>query len=337
MFYWTCFCIFKYAIIFKAKRVPNWRMMITIVKIPVEDGIFFCKKIGGGIVSLLNLDHFSKEDILSLLDLALEFKRGKKVDFKQKKVVCNLFFEPSTRTHYSFDMAAKRLGCQTINFNTEGSALEKNESFYDTVKFFEAIEPDVLVIRSQIDNYYKQFNNFKIPIVNGGDGVSNHPSQSLLDLLTIYENFNRIDNLNILIVGDIKHSRVAHTNIDILERLGNKVFLAGPKSFQEEDLFFVDFDEYVDKVDVVMMLRIQFERHQDAFDFEKEEYLDKYGLNQARYDKLKDDAIIMHPAPFNRGIEIADEIVEADKSRIFEQMKNGLYLRMGVLYNELKQ
>jgi len=288
-------------------------------------------------MSLYNLDAFSKEDIVSLLELALEFKNGKKVNFNQEKVVCNLFFEPSTRTHYSFDMAAKRLGCQTINFNTEGSALEKNESFYDTVKFFEAIEPDVLVIRSQIDKYYESFSNFKVPIVNGGDGVSNHPTQSLLDLLTIYEQFKRLDNLNILIVGDIKHSRVAHTNIKIMEKLGNQVFLAGPPPFQEEDLFFVDLDEYLPKVDVVMMLRIQFERHQESFEFSKEEYLDHYGLNQRRYDLLKDDAIIMHPAPFNRGIEIADEIVEADKSRIFTQMKNGLFLRMGVLYNELNK
>lgn len=287
-------------------------------------------------MSLLNLKDFSKNDILELLDLALEFKNGKQVDFANKKVVANLFFEPSTRTHYSFDMAAKRLGCQTLNFYPESSSLEKMETFYDTVKFFEAIEPDALVIRSKIDNYYNQFNNFKIPIINGGDGVSNHPTQSLLDLLTIYEQFGRVDGLNILIVGDIKHSRVAHTNIDILERLGNKVYLSSPKPFQEADLFFEDLDETIQKVDVVMLLRVQFERHQESFDIKQEEYLDKYGLNKKRYEMMQDNAIILHPAPFNRGIEIDGDLVEADKSRIFEQMKNGLFLRMAVLYNELK-
>jgi aspartate carbamoyltransferase catalytic subunit len=287
-------------------------------------------------MSLLNLKQFNKEDIISLLDLAIEFKNGKKVDYNQNKVACNLFFEPSTRTHYSFDMAAKRLGCQTINFNTDTSSLVKNETFYDTVKFFETIKPDVLVIRSIIDNYYEQFNNFKIPIVNGGDGVSNHPTQSLLDLLTIYEQFKTIDNLNILIVGDIKHSRVAHTNIDILERLGNKVFLAGPEHFQEEGLFFVDLDEYMTKVDVVMLLRVQFERHEKSGIVEKRDYLNKYGLNKKRYDMLKENAIILHPAPFNRGVEIDGNLVEANKSRIFAQMENGLYLRMAVLYKELE-
>lgn len=287
-------------------------------------------------MSLLNLKDFSKNDILELLDLALEFKNGKQVDFANKKVVANLFFEPSTRTHYSFDMAAKRLGCQTLNFYPESSSLEKMETFYDTVKFFEAIEPDALVIRSKIDNYYNQFNNFKIPIINGGDGVSNHPTQSLLDLLTIYEQFGRVDGLNILIVGDIKHSRVAHTNIDILERLGNKVYLSSPKPFQEADLFFEDLDETIQKVDVVMLLRVQFERHQESFDIKQEEYLDKYGLNKKRYEMMQDNAIILHPAPFNRGIEIDGDLVEADKSRIFDQMKNGLFLRMAVLYNELK-
>ncbi|WP_423364376.1 aspartate carbamoyltransferase catalytic subunit [Mycoplasma sp. P36-A1] len=287
-------------------------------------------------MSLLNLNDFTKKEIIDLLDLAIEFKNGKEVDFKMKKVVCNLFFEPSTRTHYSFDMAAKRLGCQTINFNPDSSSLEKMETFYDTIKFFESIEPDALIIRSKIDNYYKQLNNIKIPIINGGDGVSNHPSQSLLDLLTIYETYNRIDNLNILIVGDIKHSRVAHTNIDILERLGNKIYLSSPEPFQEKDLFFEDLDKTIPKVDVVMLLRVQFERHAHKFEIDKEEYLDKYGLNQKRYNMMKENAIILHPAPFNRGIEIASELVEAPKSKIFDQMNNGLYLRMAVIYNELK-
>ena len=288
-------------------------------------------------MNLLNLYGYSKADILALLDLALAFKSGqKKVDYQQKKIVCNLFFEPSTRTHYSFVMAAQRLGCQTISFNPSGSSLEKNETFYDTVKFFEAIKPDALIIRSREDNYYTQLKNLKVPLINAGDGKSNHPTQSLLDLVTIYENFKTISGLKILIVGDIKHSRVAHTNIDILERLGNEVLLTGPPAFQEEGLFFVNFDEYIAQVDVVMLLRIQFERHQEQSGLNYETYLEEYGLSKARYARLKPEAIILHPAPFNRGLEIDTALVESEKSRIFEQMTNGLYLRMAVLANALK-
>lgn len=287
-------------------------------------------------MSLLHLKDKTKEDIYQIIDLALEFKNGKKIDFNQQKIAVNLFLEPSTRTHYSFEMAAKRLGCQTIDFNPDISSLKKDETFYDTIKFFESIEPDILIIRDKQDNYYEQFKNFKIPIVNGGDGVSNHPTQSLLDLMSIYEKFQTISGLNILIVGDIKHSRVAHTNIDILKRLGNNVFLTSPKPLQEAEFSYVDFDEYLAKADVVMLLRIQFERHQGSLDISYKEYLDLYGLNKKRYDMMKEDAIILHPAPFNRGLEIADELVESEKSYIYRQMKNGLFIRMAVLYSELK-
>ncbi|MFV0380086.1 MAG: aspartate carbamoyltransferase catalytic subunit [Anaerorhabdus sp.] len=287
-------------------------------------------------MSLLNLKEYCKDDIMSLLDLAFEFKKGKQVDYLQKRVICNLFFEPSTRTHYSFEMAAIRLGCKTINFNPDTSSICKNETMYDTVRFFESIEPDLLVIRDRSDNYYTQFKNMKIPIVNGGDGKLSHPTQSLLDLMTIYENFNKISNLKILIIGDIKHSRVAHTNIEILKKLGNEVFLSSPKEFQQSDLFFVDIDDVIEKMDVVMVLRVQFERHEDL-SFNPKNFLEEFGLSDARVKKLKSDAIIMHPAPFNEGVEISRGAIECDKSKIFEQMKNGLYLRMAVLHSELQK
>lgn len=286
-------------------------------------------------MSLLNLHHFGKDEILSILDLAFEFKNGKNVNFNQEKVICNLFFEPSTRTHYSFEMAAKRLGCQTIDFNPSGSSILKNETMEDTVRFFESIEPDVLVIRDREDRYYEKFKNIKIPIVNGGDGASSHPTQSLLDLMTIYEHFNTISNLKILILGDIKHSRVAHTNIEILKKLGNEVFLSSPKEFRQPDLFFVEIDEVIQEVDVVMVLRVQLERHENL-SFDPENFLELHGLSKKRYDLIKENAIVMHPAPFNEGVEIAREVIEAPKSRIFHQMKNGLFLRMAVLYNELR-
>lgn len=287
-------------------------------------------------MSLLHLRDKSKDDILDIINLALEFKNGKKIDFQQQKVIVNLFFEPSTRTHYSFDMAAKRLGCQTIDFNPDISSLKKNESFYDTIKFFESIEPDIMIIRSEEDNYYNQFDNFKIPIVNGGDGITSHPTQSLLDLMSIYEKFKTISDLKIMIAGDVKYSRVAHTNIDIFKRLGNEVYLASPEPLQDAEFSYVDFDEYLPQVDVIMLLRTQKERHHGQVDIDYDTYLENHGLNQKRYDSLKEDAIILHPAPVNRGLEIASDLVEADKSYIYRQMNNGLYIRMAVLFNELK-
>ena len=287
-------------------------------------------------MNLFEIGDLSNKEIVEILELAKEFKAGKQVDFKNQKIVANLFFEPSTRTHYSFVVAAYKLGCRVLDFDPISSSLGKNETFYDTVKFFEAIEADAIVIRSKENKYFEKLNNVKVPILNGGDGTNAHPTQSLLDLLTIYESFNTISNLNILIVGDIKHSRVAHSNIEMLERLNNKVYLSGPKQFQEEGLFFVDIDEYIDKVDVVMLLRVQFERHSEEFDITSREYLEEYGLNFKRYTKLKDEAIIMHPGPVNRMVEVDDFVVECSKSRILEQVNNGLYIRMAVLYNALK-
>ncbi|MEG0686251.1 MAG: aspartate carbamoyltransferase, partial [Erysipelotrichales bacterium] len=195
-------------------------------------------------MSLLDLRNKTNDEIVSILDLAIEFKNGKEVDFKRKKIVANLFFEASTRTHYSFEMAAKRLGAETLEFYPTNSSLEKAETFYDTIKFFESIESDAIVIRHEDNKYFEQLNNIKVPILNGGDGTNAHPTQSLLDLMTIYEQFNTLSNLKVLIVGDIKHSRVAHSNIDVLQRLNNEVYLCGPDQFQEEELFFVDIDEY---------------------------------------------------------------------------------------------
>ncbi len=289
-------------------------------------------------MNILNLDDFSVEQIEKILNLAEEFKNGKKVDYEGKKVISNLFFEPSTRTHYSFDMAALRLGCKTQNFDSGNSSLKKGESLYDTVKTFEMFGTDALVIRHVENEYYNQLvGKINIPILNAGDGTGNHPSQSLLDLLTIKQEFGKFEGLKIVIVGDIKHSRVAHTNIKVMQRLGMTVYISGPEEYKEEGYNYVELDEIIDKVDIVMLLRVQHERHSTSMQETVEEYHKAYGLNKQRVDQMKPTSIIMHPAPFNRGVEIADDVVECEKSRIFKQVQNGVYVRMALIHVALEE
>lgn len=287
-------------------------------------------------MDVLNLDDFSTEEINKILDLAQEFKEGKKVDYKGEKVIANLFFEPSTRTHYSFDMAALRLGCKTQNFDAGNSSLKKGETLYDTVKTFEMFGVDAFVIRHVENEYYKQLiGKINVPILNAGDGTGNHPSQSLLDLLTIRQEFGKFEGLKAVIVGDMAHSRVAHTNMKVMERLGMTVYTSGPEEYKEEGTNFVNLDEIIDKVDVVMLLRVQHERHEHSMIETVEEYHKLHGLNMHRVNKMKENAIIMHPAPFNRNVEIADDVVECDKSRIFKQVENGVFVRMALIHNAL--
>ncbi len=284
-------------------------------------------------MDVLSLDNFTKEEINKILDLAEEFKNGKKVDYKGEKIVANLFFEPSTRTHYSFDIAALKLGCKTQNFDASNSSLKKGESLYDTVKTFEMFGVNAVVIRHVENKYYnKLVGKINIPILNAGDGTGNHPSQSLLDLLTIKQEFGKFEGLKVVIVGDIRHSRVAHTNFNVMKRLGMEVFTSGPIEYKEEGFNYINLDEIINKVDVVMLLRVQHERHIEQMIETIKQYHEKFGLNKKRIQNMKENAIIMHPAPFNRGVEIADDIVECDKSRIFKQVQNGVYVRMALLH-----
>lgn len=283
-------------------------------------------------MNVLTLKDFSTNEIEKILNLANEFENGKEIDYKGKKIVANLFFEPSTRTHYSFDTAELRLGCNTINFDSENSSLKKGESLYDTIKTFESFGVDALVIRHKEDKYYEQLvDKINIPIINGGDGVENHPSQSLLDLYTIKKEFGKLEGLNIAIVGDIKHSRVAHSNIEVMQRLGMNVYTSGPEEFSEEKYNFGKLEDIISKMDIIMLLRVQYERHNEQLAISPEEYNKCYGLNLENINKMKKTAIIMHPAPFNRGIEITDDVVECDKSRIFAQIKNGVFIRMALI------
>jgi len=283
----------------------------------------------------LKLKDLTTEEIMKLLKVAITCKQGQYIDSLKGMIVANLFFEPSTRTHYSFNVAEEKLGMKVINFSSASSSIKKGESFYDTVKTFESLGVNALVIRSEINEYYNQLDKIKIPILNAGDGVKNHPSQSLLDIYTIYEHFGYFKGLNIVIVGDIEHSRVAHTNIEIMNRLGMNTYISGPKVFQDNSAKFIEFEDGIEKMDIVMMLRIQHERHHENMKLSQEEYHQKYGLNIDRVKKMKENSIIMHPAPVNRNVEISDEVMECDKSKIFTQMENGVYVRMAMILRSL--
>lgn len=287
-------------------------------------------------MNVFKLSDFSCEKINEILDLAFEFKNGKEVDYHGKKSVAFLFFENSTRTHYSFEKAALNLGCVTQNFEAATSSVQKGETLYDTVRLFECIGHDAIVIRHQKNNYFNDLKGVHVPILSGGDGTGNHPSQSLLDLMTIREHFGHFEGLKVAIVGDIAHSRVAHSNYEVMTRLGMEVYMSGPEEFKEEGYPYKPFDELVDEADVMMLLRVQHERHASGMKISKEDYHQKYGLTMERVNRMKDNAIIMHPAPFNRNVEIADDVVECEKSKIFEQMHNGVFVRMALLYMALE-
>lgn len=287
--------------------------------------------------NLLRLQDLSIEEINNILDLAQSIKDKEISPLVENKIIANLFFEPSTRTHYSFATAEARLGCKTIDFSPNSSSMKKGETFYDTIKTFESFGVDGLVIRDAKNQWYKELiNKIKVPIINAGDGSADHPTQTLLDLLTIKQEFGKFEGLKVLVVGDISHSRVAHSNILNMRRLGMEVFVSAPDIFKDNQYNYVDFDEYISKVDVINMLRIQNERLEKDCKYNVQQYNKEFGLNNERLRKMKPNAIIIHPAPFNRNVEINDDVIESKPSRIFKQISNGVYIRMAVLLTILR-
>lgn len=287
--------------------------------------------------NIVKMSNLTNEEVYELIERALKLKNGEKVQPREDLYVANLFFENSTRTKHSFEVAERKHRLNVINFDASTSSVNKGETLYDTCKTLEMIGCNILVIRHSQDEYYKELTNLNIPLISGGDGSGEHPSQCLLDLMTMYEHFGTFENLNIIIAGDIKNSRVARSNYNMLTRLGANVSFVCPEFFKDETLGkVVDFDEVIDKVDVCMLLRVQHERHSEHMSLTKEEYHKNYGLTKERYDRLKDNAIVMHPAPVNRDMEIADELVEAPKSLIFEQMKNGMFMRQAMIEKIIK-
>ncbi|MFA5037640.1 MAG: aspartate carbamoyltransferase catalytic subunit [Candidatus Izemoplasmatales bacterium] len=281
--------------------------------------------------NLFKLSDISIAEIMEIILESLRFKAGMKYDKLVGKRVINAFFEPSTRTQYSFISAEQNLGMIATNFNVETSSVKKGESLYDTMKTFEMIGYDIAIVRHPTIRYYEELEGVGIPILSGGDGSGSHPTQSLLDLMTIYEEFGRFEGLKIAFIGDIRHSRVAHTNIEIMDRLGMETYTTGPQGFDDGSAPFINYERALCEMDVIMLLRVQFERHEYDMTLDRDQYYNEYGMTQARVAMLKEKAIIMHPAPYNRGIEISNYAVECSKSRIMKQMQNGVFVRMAVL------
>ena len=282
--------------------------------------------------NLLTVDDLKPHDIRALILRALDFKQNK--DFPNyPHTIVNIFYENSTRTKYSFKMAEKHLGMDVIDFEIESSSINKGESLYDTLLTFKALGAELAVVRHPDNNFYDDLQTLDMGIINAGAGSGAHPTQSLLDMMTIYEEFETFQNLKVAIVGDLKHSRVAKSNMKLLKTLGAQLYFCSPKEYQDKDFEnygeYKSIDEVVEFADVVMLLRIQKERHKT--EHTDEHYCDLYGMNPSRYERLKNDAIIMHPGPINRNVEISEELIEAPKSRFVMQMTNGVYMRMAIL------
>jgi aspartate carbamoyltransferase catalytic subunit len=296
---------------------------------------------------LLGIRELSAREIKHVLDTAESFRdisrrEIKKVPILRGRTVINLFFEPSTRTRTSFEIAAKRLSADAINISASTSSVTKGETLLDTARNLEAMSPDVIVVRHSSAGAPHQLARIcRAGIVNAGDGAHEHPTQALLDALTIRDHKGRIEGLKVAIIGDILHSRVARSNIHLLTKLGATVHVAGPGT-----LVPCEFAELVEEgvvvepriegalegADVVMILRIQRERQTTAFFPSMREYAVHYGLNLKRLGAAAADAIVMHPGPMNRGIEIASDVADGARSLILDQVTNGLAVRMAVLY-----
>jgi len=293
---------------------------------------------------LLGIKEISVEDITLILETAAGFKDVlgrdiKKVPTLRGKTAVNLFFEPSTRTRTSFELAAKRLSTDVINFSVPTSSVVKGESLIDTALTVQALGADFIILRHPSAGVpHLLARKLRASVINAGDGANEHPTQALLDAFTIQEKKGGIEGLDIAIVGDIMHSRVAKSNIYSLTKLGAKIRLIGPPTLIPEEMkeigvgVFHSIEEGLKDVDVVMMLRIQMERQGKGFFPSTEEYSKNWGLTPERLSLAKDDAIVMHPGPMNRGIEIASEIADGPQSVILEQVTNGLAVRMAVMY-----
>ena len=290
---------------------------------------------------MIELARVTKEQIEKILNEAIEFANGKTLKAKKDIFVSNLFFEDSTRTRVSFEVAERKLGLHVIPFDAHTSSVNKGESLYDTIKTIESIGIDLAVIRHKKDRYYDELIDADLTLINAGDGIGQHPSQSMLDLMTIKQEFGKFEGLTVGIVGDVKHSRVANSDADALRRLGAKVHFSGPEDwFNQGEMMngiYRSLDHLIPEVDVLILLRIQHERHATPMHFNANDYLSKYGLTKEREQRMKPEAIIMHPAPINRGVEIDSDLVECGRSRIFKQMQNGVFARMAILKDALEK
>jgi aspartate carbamoyltransferase catalytic subunit len=295
------------------------------------------------IIALQDLTKAEIELLLSTAESMREINNRdiKKVPTLRGKTIINLFYEASTRTRTSFELAAKRLSADTVNISPSTSSTTKGETLADTALNLLAMKPDIIVMRHAVSGAH-YFLSKKIPcsIVNAGDGAHEHPSQGLLDMLTMKDRFGRLDGLKVAIIGDITHSRVARSNIQGLTKLGSQIFLAGPPTMMPpgvERLGAVtvckNMREAVQDADVVMMLRIQQERQGKTLMPNAREYARYFGLNLENLKLAKPDAMVMHPGPINRGVEMSSYVVDGAQSHILKQVENGVAVRMSMLYH----
>ncbi|MBL7081090.1 MAG: aspartate carbamoyltransferase catalytic subunit [Candidatus Omnitrophica bacterium] len=293
---------------------------------------------------LLGLQELTQEEIGFILETANSLKEIslrpiKKVPTLRGKTVALLFFEPSTRTRTSFELAAKRLSSDTINISRDASSLDKGESILDTAKNIEAMKIDIAVVRHSCAGVPQVLaRHLKAAVVNAGDGAHEHPTQGLLDLFTIKERKRKISGLKVSIIGDIAHSRVARSNIWGLTKLGARVLLCGPKTLMPPDVeklpveVTYDIKKALEDADVLNILRLQLERQKESLFPSIREYRQLFGINHERLRYAKADVLILHPGPVNRGIEISCDVADSQSSLILEQVTNGLAIRMAVLY-----
>ncbi|MEO0199060.1 MAG: aspartate carbamoyltransferase catalytic subunit [candidate division WOR-3 bacterium] len=293
---------------------------------------------------LLGLEELEKIEIETILETAkslreILYRPIKKVPTLKGKTVVNMFFEPSTRTQSSFDLAAKRLSADTVSVSTKGSAVQKGESLLDTLLNIDAMKADAFIIRhwaSGAPHFLAK--HTEAAVINAGDGTHEHPTQALLDMLTMLDRFGKIEGLNVLIVGDILHSRVARSNIFGLTKLGAHVTLAGPPTLLPEYFkelgveISYNIDDAVKEKDVIMALRIQRERLEEAYFPSIREYRKYFGITRERLKKAKKNAVIMHPGPVNWGVELDFDLIQERESLILDQVTNGVAVRMAVLY-----
>jgi len=293
---------------------------------------------------LLGIEPMTSDEITLILDTAEGFsdiaaREIKKVPTLRGKTVVNFFVEPSTRTRSSFELAEKRLSADSLNFSTSTSSLVKGETLLDTLRNLEAMSPDFIVLRhSEAGAPHFLARHGRTPIVNAGDGAHEHPTQALLDAFTIRRRKERLAGLKVAIVGDILHSRVARSNVHLLTKMGAEVVLCGPPTLLPRGLERLGarvthrMDEAIEGADVVMMLRIQRERMTGGFFPTLREYATFYGLDAQRLKRAARDAIVMHPGPINRGVEIMGDVADGEASVILDQVRSGVAVRMAVLY-----
>ncbi len=293
---------------------------------------------------LLGLENVPAEDITRILDTAISFREVLEREVKKLPplrgiTVLNLFYEPSTRTRISFELAEKRLSADTVNFSPSGSSVKKGESLRDTVQNIEAMKIDMVVVRHQSTGApYYLTQCMDATIINAGDGAHEHPTQALLDMFTIRQKYGKLKGLRVVLVGDVKHSRVIRSNIWGLKAMGAEVVLCGPSTLMPSEIerfgceIATDIDTALDGADVVNVMRIQLERQQAGLFPSQREYTNLFGITKERLKRLNRNYTIMHPGPMNRGVEIATDVADGKHSVILDQVTNGQAVRMAVLY-----